>query len=124
MKPQAARLIGGKAYGIFREELARHLAAAKKHLDCADTLPKENVYRALALTFHTVKGSAGFFGFDEIASAANGLQRLLLGTEEDVRKRIGSIQCLLREIEAALASLPEARLPEEPTAGGSSGEQF
>ena len=74
-------LLGGNAYRLFVGELQRYLDFARP-MFAESTLPSADAARLLAANFHTIKGSAGFFGFDDIFRSAGELEKTLMGIEK------------------------------------------
>lgn len=66
------------AYRLFVEELDRHLTDALRYLTSAGLTVSVDQARVLSASFHTIRGSAGFFGLTEIAGAAQRLEDHLM----------------------------------------------
>jgi chemotaxis protein histidine kinase CheA len=76
------RLLQGRAYTLFFHEYGERL----KHVgELLSEELSESDRLELGRTFHTLKGGAGFFGFDEIARVASMIEQIcaspLLSTE-------------------------------------------
>ena len=65
------------AYRLFIEELERHLCAAELQLNPQSPLVSNDQARKLSASFHTIRGSAGFFGLASIAQTAQALEEHL-----------------------------------------------
>lgn len=69
-------LFASRAYGLFVSELAGQISKARSSLLGAE-FPKKSELPGIALMFHTLKGGAGFFGFDDIAELASDLEAIV-----------------------------------------------
>ena len=69
--------LASRAYGVFLEELSRHLGEVRIRLGRGDPIGSTEA-RELGERFHTIKGGAGFFGLHEIEQVAAGLEQIFL----------------------------------------------
>lgn len=70
--PKNPQLTQGKAYQLFLSELERHLGLANQAIHDFDEIRQHA--QDLAIVFHTIKGSAGFFGLGDVAKTAGKLE--------------------------------------------------
>lgn len=94
----------GKAYQLFLSELHKHLDLASKALLDFDNLKPDSA-RSLSIAFHTVKGSAGFFGLREIAAAAGKLEDIFEGSQFRIIELESEIHTLIGDIKKAYEDL-------------------
>jgi chemotaxis protein histidine kinase CheA len=66
----------GKAYEIFVNEYHKHIAYITTVLNAETGIDAEEQQK-LSRLFHTIKGGAGFFGFDVIHKSAGVLEKIL-----------------------------------------------
>jgi chemotaxis protein histidine kinase CheA len=96
----------GKAYGIFVTELARHLSRAHEMFGPGAVAPSRDEIAAAAVSFHTIRGGAGFFGLSEIASIAGNLEKLLQRPDFDMAREISGIRGSLENLAALAKKMP------------------
>jgi len=65
------------AYRLFLEELDKHVLHALGHLGASALVVSADQARQLGASFHTIRGSAGFFGLDDIAHISQMLEEHL-----------------------------------------------
>lgn len=65
------------AYRLFIDELERHLCIAEIQLNPKASEVSSDQARKLSASFHTIRGSAGFFGLASIAKTAQALEEHL-----------------------------------------------
>ena len=83
----------------FITEAPRLLAVIRSGLDEADA-------KSIALAAHSLKGSAGYFGADELQALCKEIEALAdAGTLDSVRSRLPDLQLA---IDAAIAPLQQA----------------
>jgi chemotaxis protein histidine kinase CheA len=95
-----------KVYELFKVELARHLAEAHSQLLEKNQVPSSECVTQLGRSFHTIKGGAGFLGFEEVASRAGQLDQLLRKSGQSIEENLEQVRSLLGELEAVAQSLP------------------
>lgn len=101
-----------KAYQLFKAEVRKHLATAVSVLSGAGDPDPAELRRAV-IAVHTLKGSAGFFGHVELASAARELEEKIRNPLFSLHKN-PEVQSLLDALAAAVAAIP---LPDTPYPG-------
>ncbi|NLF24215.1 MAG: hypothetical protein GX589_00965 [Deltaproteobacteria bacterium] len=67
----------------------------------------------LSSALHRIKGGAGFFGLNHIATHAATLEELLLKPLEDVQRNLDRIQQTLKELEGCVEEIPSGAELEE-----------
>jgi chemotaxis protein histidine kinase CheA len=86
------------AYVLFIEEVDKHLHFAHTEFASKTSITAEAA-KKLGAAFHTIRGSAGFFGLAEIAELAKGLEErffaLANGTNLDFEKSKESLEKLV-----------------------------
>ena len=70
-------LISTQAYRIFLVELEQHVSRIETSL-LTGVAPTQDALRLASASFHTIKGGAGFFGYDKLAKLAGDLESGLL----------------------------------------------
>jgi len=103
-------LISGNAYKIFVCELFQHLNRAQKVFQGPDALPSVEDAKTVGRNFHTIRGGAGFFGLEEMTSAAREIETMLLKAEGSMTEKIDTIRRLLKKIEALAKDLPPPKV--------------
>lgn len=98
--------ISAKVYGLFREELQRHLESAHQELLTDTTTPTVARARELGACFHTIRGGAGFLGFEEVANRAERLEFFLRKSTDSLVKNMDDVRSLVRELEDLVTKLP------------------
>jgi len=95
-----------KVYELFKAELTRHLAEAHFQLIETEGVPSSAAANELGRSFHTIKGGAGFLGFEDVAARAGQLDHLLRKSSNQIVENIDRVRCLLGELEAVAEALP------------------
>jgi chemotaxis protein histidine kinase CheA len=103
-------LISGNAYKIFVGELDRHLAQALAVLGQDQTAVPDEELKVIGRNFHTVRGAAGFFGFEALSTAAKEIETWALKSAAPLSEKLESIRALLLKIQALTRQLPPARV--------------
>ena len=98
--------LSSKVYELFKVELARHLAEAHSQLLETDKVPTSECVTQLGRSFHTIKGGAGFLGFEEVAARAGQLDHLLRKSGQEIVTNLEQVRSLLGELEAVARALP------------------
>lgn len=101
-------LLQGRAYGIFVSEIGRHLRWAHNTFDANHDLESESLQEARR-RFHTIKGGAGFFGLDEIASTAERLQKFFSNASSEIIDDMEQARKWIVELEQFAAQLPKPK---------------
>jgi chemotaxis protein histidine kinase CheA len=104
-----------QVYQLFLSELQRNLAQVHADLMEGDA-PTPAEAREIGRTFHTIRGGAGFLGFDLVASRAAELDHLLRKSADEIELNLGRVREVLGELESLAASLPESPTSEPPGA--------
>ena len=92
---------------MLLSEIDRHLAAAKELFLGCGLPPDTEQVRKTGINFHTIKGGAGFFGFQALAGSAAEIERLLIKTEGPIAQRMKTIATKLLEFEKLVGELPK-----------------
>lgn len=100
------QMLNLKAYQIFVNEVEKHLESANRIFDGKTVPSPEMVYRAGA-SFHTIKGGAGFFGLNDIASTAAKLENLLHDASLDLEKQLNTVKGLIDQLEDLALQMPK-----------------
>ena len=100
------QLISGNAYKIFMAETERHLQSARSTFLEAKLPPSQDAVKEAGIHFHTLKGGAGFFGFQEMADTASALEKLLLKSSISVTDNLSQVKDLIHKIEELAKDLP------------------
>ena len=91
-----------EAYKIYRSELDTHMSRI------AELLQRELVgseeKKELKTRFHTIKGGAGFFGFDQIFSVAGILETMMKDVSTDP---IQTAQIQFQTLQQLIGQLPD-----------------
>ena len=99
------KLLAGAAYKIFFEELQKHITATATLFDSTEWNP-EQLKEAVG-SFHTIRGSAGFFKFTTLASSAGELEvTLQQATAADLAAQIDRLRGLYKQLSDAAAAIP------------------
>ncbi len=99
------KLLAGKAYRIFCEELQKHLEATSTMFITGDWTPEQ--LREASNRFHTIKGGAGFFRLTSVASLAGELENLLGDTDPaDLAKMLDTLRDLDQKLRSAASEIP------------------
>lgn len=98
-------MLSPTAYRLFVEELAKHLADATNTFGRAEEATKDDLVR-LSARFHTIKGGAGFFGFDRIAKLAATLEERFNAPDASCFITGNEARTLLSELESASREIP------------------
>lgn len=99
-------LISSRAYPLFLAEINNSLSNFGEAL-VNNKLQESSSRAAFAIVFHKIKGSSGFFGFQEIYSIAGLLEDLL--KKEDFKKNheYKDIESLFEQLKEEAAKLPK-----------------
>ena len=95
-------LLKGDAYRMFLVELFSHIEETRRFLSLPKHQVKSEDLLELRIKFHSIKGAAGFFGFDSIARLAAKLEKDFLQQDNVTLERqqlLESIDRLHRERE-------------------------
>ena len=105
--------IKANAYRVFFSELEKHMQDV-----CATMAPGKRPdskeLRRVGATFHTIRGGAGFFGLEELATTAGQIENLLLQDTKRACADLESVRVLIEQISTITENLPkpdEDRLP-------------
>jgi len=104
-KQTEMHILSPTAYRLFVEELAKHLADATSTFARAQQATKDDLVR-LGARFHTIKGGAGFFGFDRIAELAATLEERFNAKDAATFITGDEARSLLHELESASREIP------------------
>ncbi len=99
--------VSPQVYQLFLSELQRQLAHAHEELFEGST-PSPGEARELGRTFHTIRGGAGFLGFQNLADRAAVLDQLLRKSSEQIDQNLGRVREVLLELESLAAKLPDS----------------
>lgn len=102
------KLIASGAYKLFFEELHKHLETASSVLSGAPSSIDESRL-ILGAAFHTIRGSAGFFGLSQIAKISHELEDLLLTEESKAPVKIKKVKSLVDELQTLVSQLPNPK---------------
>ncbi len=92
-------LLHGKSYELFYSELKNQLALTQDKLSASQALTKEDAHD-LAVRYHRLKGSAGFFGLHEMRESARTIESTIEElVEESFHARAVVESCLQRLVE-------------------------
>lgn len=104
-------LLKTRAYTIFKDELEKNISYAKDKFIHSEIISEQNCKDAKDM-FHTIKGSSGFFGFNEMHANAAALEKLFKNSMEDLVCEMDTVRKLISEIEEIVGDLPDAPKPE------------
>ena len=99
-------LLSTRAYPLFISEIRLGLGDFETALN-SNALQGQESRRTFAIMFHKIKGSSGFFGFQEIYTLAGMLEDLL--NKEDFKKNhdCGDLQSFFDQLKQEVANLPQ-----------------
>lgn len=97
-------LLSGKAFQIFKSELAKHLGSYDNFLISKSVLSKD-LQREFSAKFHTIRGGSGFFGLDKIAEYSHMLEDLLGKENFDHQDDFMQCQQIFEKLKEASAGL-------------------
>lgn len=97
--------IKANAYRVFFAELEKHMLEICSTVAPGKT-PDGSALRRVGTTFHTIRGGAGFFGLDELATAAGHLENLLLEDTKRACAELEKVRALVAEITLLAEKLP------------------
>ena len=95
-----SQLISGKAFQVFRAELAKHLNSFEQALSDG-SISDQAQYKRFSASFHTIRGGAGFFGLDGIASYAQRLEDLFLDDKLSLTTALPEIKSAFEKLKLA-----------------------
>ncbi len=103
--PANAKLLEGKAYALFCQELERHIAKGRRFILLNEALTAP-ILGELSAAFHTVRGGAGFFGLDDMQRVAGELETIFGQEEFNLDMELEGIRALFSELISAQAKMP------------------
>ena len=98
-------LLAGKAYRMYYDEVRRSLSRAQHDLT-PEHSTEEGSISDIRRLFHSLKGSSGFFGFQDIESAAGKIESILASLEPNALQALGEAQKVVNELEQLVEQLP------------------
>ena len=113
-----SNLLAGKAYALFVDELDRHLTQARQKLLDEGKVNKETC-QSVRSSFHTIKGGAGFFGFNDVAQAASQVENFLTLPLSQINAQLADIKEKILHMEKLAQALPQPGSSEKINTGGS-----
>ena len=99
------QLVTSKAYGIFFEELGKHLKKAHQFF-FSETPPSPEQCREASASFHTIKGGSGFFALHDIAKISGELERILENKDLHYAAEAARIRNLVETLGTLASKLP------------------
>ena len=103
------RILAGKAYRLFNQEVLRHLSEVQElHAESRDA----SVLNEIAERMHKVKGGAGFFGLNEMARIAGYLEHSLKDPNLSAEQKRAELDAELSSLKIEAGKMPP---PQEPT---------
>jgi HPt (histidine-containing phosphotransfer) domain-containing protein len=99
-------LLTGRAYPLFKEEIKAQIAEFDRALFFSEVneLTKR---REFSIIFHKIKGSSGFFGFQDIYALAGMLEDLLNKVDFKKNPDWHSVVDLFEQLKKECEKLPE-----------------
>ena len=86
---------------VFFEEAEEHLANLEHLLLTLDlTAPDAEALNGIFRAAHSIKGSSGMFGFDDLTSVTHVLETLLDKIRSGVKRQKNAVSVAVRELEA------------------------
>ncbi len=104
-------LLKTRAYLLYLSELKVHLEFAKLKIINNEVISEQTCKAARGI-FHTLKGSSGFFGFDEISAKSDALEKLFTLKLEDLVCHMSEVRNLISEIDICSQNLPASQFNE------------
>lgn len=99
-------LLSGRAYPLFRAEIRDNLAEFDRALLFSE-VNELSKRREFSIIFHKIKGSSGFFGFQEIYSLAGMLEDLLNKVDFKKSPDWHTVVDLFEQLKKECEKLPE-----------------
>ena len=98
------------AYCLFIEEVDKHLAFAHESLTGGPGGITPDIARRLGASFHTIRGSAGFFGLSEVADLAKRIEEHFFAVAGGEQLDLTRMQPLVESVTNLTADLPRPPL--------------
>lgn len=98
--------IKANAYRLFFAELAKRVACAEAYV-AKEQPPSAAELKEIGASFHVIRGGAGFFGLDELASLAERGERFILGDLAKASDNIDSVRTLVAALSTCTQRLPK-----------------
>ena len=105
-KKTQTKLISGNAFKIFRVELDRYRKGFEEFLKLGGSQDPA-MLKKFSASFHTIRGGAGFFGLDDIATFAGTLEDLLGSPSFDLKKDLPEAQEVFSRLTSSAAKILE-----------------
>lgn len=102
-------LLKSRAYPIFWKELATDLDVARLRFFNGDVL-NEKILHESGVTFHKIKGAAGFMGLRELAACAAELERIFKKSTEEAVCEMDKARQLIAQLEEIFSGLPRPEI--------------
>ena len=97
------------AYRLFIEEVDKHIAFAREHALSGTVTPE--IAKQLGASFHTIRGSAGFFSLEEIAALSKELEEHFFSVAAGTPLNMALIRPNLDKLIDLTGQLPRAAQP-------------
>lgn len=101
--------VSPKIYQVFKEDLERRMQHASDWLATDANKSPHDRLKQIGAEFHTIRGGAGFLGFEDIAGTAAQIEQILLKTEQQVTQKVEAVKSLFEALKEQVRALPTSR---------------
>ena len=100
-------LLNGKAYGLFFQEYRTRLDSLETAISAGISSADQADWK---LKFHTLKGGAGFFGFERVYQIAATLESLCAQSSTFGASEVAQVASFLEELREIQSLMPDPKV--------------